>query len=167
MSSSLFSSYTLPRRHDATRVDPAHNPSTGHREKRLDRHTGKRGWASAASSAEWIVVLGSNLLAFTQSRKPGAPGVVNGEGEGAPGLLTPIVYALDYARITAGQELGNKALSGRVLRNLALEEDAHSRPSGYEPDEMSDFSAPHGRLLTSILLGYVGTRAGWRHVPSR
>jgi hypothetical protein len=95
-------------------------------------------------------------VAFTWSRglqlsclhvesKPRRPWVMEGKGEGAPGLLTPIVYTRDYTRITAQQELGNKTLPGQsstgyrlfhtvAAGNLVLEEDATSRPSGYEPD---------------------------------
>src|SRR5215217_9346369 len=35
------------------------------------------------------------------------------EKGGAPGLLTPIVHARGYTRITIRQEVGNKALLGR------------------------------------------------------
>ena len=63
---------------------------------------------------------GSDLLAFTYGRNPGAPGAVerNGERRGAPVLLTPIVYAGNYTRVTVRQKLGNEALAGRSARSL-------------------------------------------------
>ncbi len=61
--------------------------------------------------------------------------------------MMPIVYARDYTSITARQELGNETLPSRgstgpglrrtvAARTLALEGDAFSWPSGYEPDEL-------------------------------
>src|ERR687890_315641 len=36
----------------------------------------------------------------------------------APGLMTPIIYALDYKSVTARRKLGNEALPGRSARSL-------------------------------------------------
>jgi hypothetical protein len=43
---------------------------------------------------------------------------MEGKGGGAPGLMTPIIYARDYNSVTARQELGNEALAGRCARSL-------------------------------------------------
>jgi hypothetical protein len=66
------------------------------------------------------------------------------------------MYALDYTSITARQELGNEALTGRgstgsrllravATRSLVPEDDAYSLPSPYEPDELNDRSTPRRR----------------------
>src|SRR5918992_314536 len=84
------------------------------------------------------------------------------KGKGAPSLLTPIVRAQHYTRITARQEIGNKALRGRsptghrffrtvAARSLALDGDANSRPSAYE-SEASYKSAPSRVIVETRLL---------------
>jgi hypothetical protein len=54
--------------------------------------------------------VGRGFPALRSTRKPGAPGVIEGERRGAPGPLIPIVCEQGYTRITAQQALGNNAL---------------------------------------------------------
>ena len=67
----------------------------------------------------------SHGLLVLRKAKTRCPWGDSGKGKGgAPGLLTPIVYAQGYTRVTARQELGNNALpcrsptEHRMLRKL-------------------------------------------------
>jgi hypothetical protein len=84
--------------------------------------------------------------------------------------LTHIVHAQHYTRITARQEVGNKALPCRsptghrffrtvAARSLALDGDANSRPSAYE-SEASYKSAPSRVTVETRLLRPRGRFSG-------
>lgn len=83
--------------------------------------------------------------------------------------MTPIVHAQRYTRITARQEVGNKAPPGRsspgyrLIRmiaagSLAREEDENSRPSAYE-SEANYQSAPSRVAVETRLLRRVDDSA--------
>ena len=93
---------------------------------------------------------------------------MKGKGEEHRAFDTPIVQAQGYTRITARQVLGNtERFQAGILRIIALK---GMRIRGLRVMRARRAtgllrSAPHGRLLASVPLGYVGTHAGWCHVP--